>query len=437
MPDNDEKETSNYSLKLKLDYLLTDVNTRLPTLSGVISKLKDEIELFGALGFIVVNVPSSEEIESVIGWSEYERFLREFANILKKFKNYNLDTTDMLFIRDVQSCEFVYAISLKKEGQRSVATKKLAEITNSLKEHINSEIEKNNMIKTEPLDIEIGFSQLLCNPSIRTERQIYLSIDKARQSLTPQYPKRVLTIRKELSEVISKELIETLFQPIINLKSRDVLGYEALSKGTLESTFNSPETLFNWAERLRLDLHLDIMCRKKAFERAKSIIKEKDMLFLNTIPRSIDNPDISLKNLKDYLRAYEIDPTKVVLELTERTAIENYESFEKNLKLFRGVGFNIAIDDAGAGYASLNTIAQLKPEFLKFDMALVHNLHKDPIKQELLIILLNMAEKIGAQVIAEGIETEEELKVLLKFGVNLGQGYFIGKPQSYKMFEGN
>jgi len=433
MVEDESHDNVDYTLRLKFEYLTKDVNTRLPTLAGIIGKLKEEVELNGSLGFIVINITTGEELESIIEWSEYEHFLREFSNILKGFKTVNLSEKDILFIKDVQSSEFTFAISSQDGEKEYMPVERLEDISSKLKDYIDKEIKRSSVVKIKPVDIEVGYSRLQFNPAMRTERQIYLATEKARQYSSPYYTKRTAEIRRGLTDIISKELIETYLQPIFDLKKGEILGYEALSRSTLENEFSSTEILFTWAERLRLDLHLDIICRKKAFERANAILKKGQLLFLNTIPRSIDNYEISLQNLTDYISKYKIDPSKVVLEITERTAIENLETFTKNLSHFKNAGLKIAIDDAGAGYASLNSIARLRPEYLKFDMALVRNIHQDPIKQELLIIILNLAEKIGAHVIAEGIETDKEFDTLIKFGVTHGQGFYLGEPVSCKI----
>ena len=124
-----------------------------------------------------------------------------------------------------------------------------------------------------------------------------------------------------------------------------------------------------------------------------------------------------------------VPPENVVLEITERSAIGNLAVFEATLRHFREHGSGVAVDDAGAGYASLNTIARLKPDFLKFDMALVRDIDQDRIKQELLVTVQDLARRVNARVIAEGIETPGEFATLARMGVELGQGYFFARPK--------
>ena len=121
---------------------------------------------------------------------------------------------------------------------------------------------------------------------------------------------------------------------------------------------------------------------------------------------------------------------RIVLEITERVAIQEWDSFKKTLRQFRGYGFKVAIDDMGAGYSSLQAIAELEPDFLKFDISLVRNIHENLIKIGLLETLVALSSKIHAQVIAEGIESKEEYHALLSLGVQLGQGYYFAAPST-------
>jgi EAL domain-containing protein (putative c-di-GMP-specific phosphodiesterase class I) len=118
----------------------------------------------------------------------------------------------------------------------------------------------------------------------------------------------------------------------------------------------------------------------------------------------------------------------VVLELTERTAITDYPSFREALNYYRNQGFLIAIDDAGSGYSSLQAIAELRPEIIKIDMSLVRDVDKSPTKKAILETFVDFSYKISSQVICEGIENEQELKLVTDIGCDYGQGFLLGRP---------
>jgi EAL domain-containing protein (putative c-di-GMP-specific phosphodiesterase class I) len=122
-----------------------------------------------------------------------------------------------------------------------------------------------------------------------------------------------------------------------------------------------------------------------------------------------------------------LHPRDVVVELTERLAVTQLDTFSAVLRSFKERGYRVAVDDMGAGYASLQSLLSIEPEFLKFDVSLVRDIDKSSIKQGLLESLRSLADKIRARVIAEGIEREEERLTLLSLGVELGQGFLFHK----------
>jgi len=140
------------------------------------------------------------------------------------------------------------------------------------------------------------------------------------------------------------------------------------------------------------------------------------------------DPDFRDTYLKSLLDELLLTPFNIVFEITEREAIENYELFNKAVQYYKDLGFAIAVDDTGSGFSSLETVVELKPDYIKLDISLVRGIQKNMLKQELIKAILNLSAKMGSMVIAEGIETEEELNVLREIGVTVGQGFLFAKP---------
>ena len=230
-----------------------------------------------------------------------------------------------------------------------------------------------------------------------------------------------------LQRMISMNSILTYFQPIVYLDSLEVLGYEALSRGPDDSGFEGTELLFTFAESTNMLLELERLCRKNALRSAQDQHLKKH-LFLNSSARSFEDSHFTPGQLAEYVHELGLRHDNVVLEITERIAIHEWDKFKKVLREFRNYGFHIAIDDMGAGYSSLQAIAELQPDFLKFDISLVRNIHENLIKIGLLETLVSLSDKIGAQVIAEGIEDRREYDALRALGVELGQGYYFAVP---------
>jgi EAL domain-containing protein (putative c-di-GMP-specific phosphodiesterase class I) len=135
-----------------------------------------------------------------------------------------------------------------------------------------------------------------------------------------------------------------------------------------------------------------------------------------------------LQKRQIYYSDSKINPFNVVLEVTEREAVEDYDLFKEAATYYSDIGFAIAVDDTGAGYSSLETVVELKPKYIKLDISIIREIDKNILKQELIKAIVGLSKKMHSIVIAEGIETEEELNTLKEIGINFGQGFLFGKP---------
>lgn len=235
--------------------------------------------------------------------------------------------------------------------------------------------------------------------------------------------------KNQFREILSSKKVSSVYQPIVNLKTGEVVGYEALSRGPVGTNFYSPIALIEMATKLDLLWELELLFRQKALEGIKEM-RGGQMLFLNVDPNVIKSPEYKTGMTQAFLKAYGADKIQIVFEITERTAITDYQAFQELLDNYRSQGYLIAIDDVGAGYSGLNTINQVRPNYIKIDMSLVRNIDKDTFKQSLLKAFVETSKSTHLKIIAEGIETKEELKTLILLGVDAGQGYYIQKPMA-------
>ncbi|MCF4997664.1 EAL domain-containing protein [Pseudomonas syringae] len=230
-----------------------------------------------------------------------------------------------------------------------------------------------------------------------------------------------------LSSILTQSGLHSLFQPIICLSERRVLGYEALTRGPSNSPLHSPVALFAIARQAGRLSELEIACRQSACRR----FNEQQLpgkLFLNVSPESLleaaHQPGRTLQLLQDF----GIPPSQVVIELTEQTPIDDVQLLQTALHHYRAMGFSIALDDLGAGYSSLRLWSELRPDYVKIDRHFIDGIHQDALKREFVGSILQIAKASRAQVIAEGIELPEELAVLTEMGIDLVQGYLLGRP---------
>jgi len=151
-------------------------------------------------------------------------------------------------------------------------------------------------------------------------------------------------------------------------------------------------------------------------------------LFVNVFPSAMYDPEFQGAALVRLAEAHGLSPDRVVLEITEKEAIANYDVFAEALGELTRFGFSIAVDDVGAGYSGLEKIAHLNPRYLKFDRELVRSIDSSYIRREMTRALKAFADRIGSTIIAEGIESDGELQTLLELGIEFGQGFLLGRP---------
>ena len=239
-----------------------------------------------------------------------------------------------------------------------------------------------------------------------------------------------------LSSILVRSDLHSLFQPIVSISERRILGYEALTRGPSNSPLHSPINLFAVARQAGRLSELELTCRESAC-RHFSRQKLPGKLFLNVSPESLLEPAHPPGRTLEMLRRYGIAPKNVVIELTEQMPTDDVELLYNALHHYRDMGFSIALDDLGAGYSSLRLWSELRPDYVKIDRHFIDGIHQDAVKREFVGSMLQMARASRATVIAEGIELQEELAVLTEMGVDLMQGYLLARPQERPLREAN
>jgi EAL domain-containing protein (putative c-di-GMP-specific phosphodiesterase class I)/methylmalonyl-CoA mutase cobalamin-binding subunit len=209
-----------------------------------------------------------------------------------------------------------------------------------------------------------------------------------------------------------------VFQPIVAIDGGRTVGYESLSRFSA-LPLRTPDLWFADAEEAGLGLELELAAVGRAI--AEGQLRAGTFLSVNISPASIQSPAFAAL-------IAECPPGSIVVELTEHAHIDDYAPIIDVLTALRREGVRLAVDDTGAGFASLHHILKLEPEFIKLDRVLVTDIDSDPARAALASALVTFADKTGAQLIAEGIETAGELAALVDLGVHLGQGYFLGRP---------
>ncbi len=231
----------------------------------------------------------------------------------------------------------------------------------------------------------------------------------------------------EFMAILNEGNVHTVYQPIISLKNGSVLGYEALSRGPKESRMENPTALFEAARMYDKLWELELLCRIRALEKA-AWMNRGHRIFLNVDPDIIHDEKFRQGFTKEFVQEYGINPENIVFEVTEKRSISDLSGFRKIITHYKDQGYKIAVDDAGAGYSGLNMITDIHPHFIKLDMNLIRDIDKTGLKYALVRNFNEFCQVTDIRVIAEGIETENELNALIDIGIEYGQGFLIQRP---------
>lgn len=237
-------------------------------------------------------------------------------------------------------------------------------------------------------------------------------------------------MQSTLQSIINNEELTAFFQPICASDGNQIYGYEALIRGPSDSPFHSPSNLFDAAVQYDLLSELELICRKISIKRFVELGLQ-GRLFLNISPMVFLQADHPQGKTLSYLKEHGLHADQVVIEISEKYPIEQTDVLQGALIHYRNLGFKVAVDDLGAGYAGLKLWSEVKPDYVKIDRYFINQCHLDPVKREFIKSILNIGQCINAKVIAEGIETLVEFEQLEDLGINIYQGYLFGRPEPF------
>ena len=236
--------------------------------------------------------------------------------------------------------------------------------------------------------IDVGYSLVVWSPLENEERQVLRLIEDALEAANFRRRIRERDEREALLEIIHNRNLWTAFQTIVEIDSRKIMGWEGLSRGPRGSEVEYPTALFGRAARFGLTEELERSCRRQIFADWEAF-GMTERLFVNTVPATIRDSSFLGRGVLDYLGP-KLSPRFVTLEITERQVIENLSLYREAMQAFTDLGFSFAIDDLGAGYSGLETVAALRPSYLKIDMALVRDLHQKKVNQQVVKAIQEM-----------------------------------------------
>lgn len=403
----------------KIRYYPPQFILRDPVEQGVKSAFKRGYEV----AILVFNIMNLKDMKCHLGGLKYNLFIRQLKKDIREVIKTELPEDDVLILHDHYGDGF--SLFLRVDPNRNCVTEIDVALNRILKKV--ERLQGHNLPLTKP-EFESGYMFIE-----KKHYSIREAIYKAHQQALAMAEKRVDTEFNEMlytiRKIVSQKDITLLAQPIIDVESKAIRAWEMLTRGPKGTPYESPLHLFSVARQTNLLYDLEMIVLEKTFEQIYHT-GCRQAIFVNFTPLSLGN-QFFVKDLKKLLIKYKnIPATQITIEITERDSIEGIEYLLENIKTLRNIGFQIAVDDTGSGYASLNTISAIMPDIIKIDRSVIQDIDKNSVKESMLKGLLLVAKETGSLVVAEGIENAEEASVLTRNKVDLAQGYFFARPGS-------
>ena len=398
----------------------------IPTFREVEDLITAQLREQGYLAAILVDLGPLAHIERAFGGTAFRTLRAQVDPLLLEMRE-RFRQDDVVTRDEREGDRFLLFLSGPRRSDTPFRSENLRKLAERVEEFLNPRVGRLTLpyLRERPV-LVAGYGLVLWSPLESSERQVLKLVDDAIACAEIRARVRDRDQRERLLEIIQNREIWTAFQPIVELRSGGAIGWEGLSRGPRGSELEPPVVLFGRAARYGVTEELERACRRQAFIDWR-VFGQRGRLFLNTVPGTVRDTSFLGRGVLDYLGP-ELAPSDVTLEITERQVIDNLNLYREAMHSFTDLGFSFAIDDVGAGYSNLETMAVLKPAYLKIDIALVREVHQKKVSQQVVKAILDMGEGLGASVIAEGIQTREEVEALQEIGVQWGQGYFYARP---------
>jgi EAL domain-containing protein (putative c-di-GMP-specific phosphodiesterase class I) len=399
---------------------------RIPTFRDVQDQVGDVLRQHGCLGAVLVDLGPLAHIERSFGGQTFQSLYAQIDPILEEMRE-RFRQGDLITRDEREGDRFLLFLGGRRHGETVFAASDLRKLADRVEEFLTPRIGRltTPYLRERPA-VDVGYGIVLWSPLESEERLVLRVIEDAVTSADLRRRLRDRDQRERLLEIIYNRNIWTAFQSIVDMENRQAMGWEGLSRGPRGSDVEPPMVLFGRAARHGLTEELERSCRRQAFVDWE-VFGAPGRLFVNTVPATIRDTSFLGRGVLDYLGP-RLSPRFVTLEITERQVIENLNLYREAMHSFMDLGFSFAIDDLGAGYSGLETVVTLKPSYLKIDMGLVRDVHQKRVSQQVVKAILEMGVGVGATVIAEGIQTQDEADALRQLGIRFGQGYLYSRP---------
>ncbi len=381
----------------------------------------------GSLAALLVDLTQVSRTEHDYGSSAYESELGRASDLILRLIGTQVRTGDILATSEKARDAFLVFLSPQRMRQ-ALRLSGLQAAAGRIEHYLNRSLaELPSPYMRKPLNVTVGSAIVLHNPLVAPQRLISRLVDEAWDSVRFQRLQRQYQKRSHLMEILLNREITTLYQPIVDMRTEAVLGYEALSRGPESTTMESPLELFEVAAESGLTFELDQLCRRLALTSSRGL-PPSAKVFINILPATTYDPEFKAANVCRVLDNLGLAPEQVIFELTGTHEMVHDSTLKKAIEDLAESGLSIAVDDIGVG-VSLEKIAHLRPRYVKPDVELVREIHNDYVRRETIKAMKVLADRLECTIIAKGVERPEELETLKELGVEYGQGFLLGLPE--------
>ena len=405
----------------KLRELFFDETTDLPTLAVVVDQLRKLVEDGQTLQVFCIEIEPLFRLGERDNWNAFDALRREFVRSLRVMVAPILGNDVILATSHSGASDF-YCFVRSRGVPHAQITKELERIARTALRSMELE-----PVIADEVMIVAGGATTAAQP-LFAPRILYNAVREAKDSAERRETRYLDALRERLTRAVAERKIRTVFQPVIDLQTHRIVGYEALSRGPAGSDIENPEVIFEIARDFDLVWELERACIENVQPALRDVC-ERGFLFFNLESNFIQQLQ---QRGTDIFNPFFDCHTSIVIEVTERSAIRDYATFRRCLHDLKSLGFRIAIDDCGSGYATLEAVAELQPDYLKVGHSLFKGVERDPIRMRLVDLVARCADTIGATTIAEAIETPEQLRICGELGIRHGQGFLFAPPAPWE-----
>ncbi|MDO7785679.1 EAL domain-containing protein [Desulforamulus aquiferis] len=392
--------------------------------SSLLQRLELMLKQRSNVLLLYVDVVDFHQVLQVHGEALARRILNVLRTALHRKAGDFLNCSGEISVENLWGDDFLVLCRLDPVSTPEQLNKMSTAMRLALEETLKQELAK---ITTMSVKLHVGYSIIKGKLGSKPDQALYTALKEAQKIAKGAWNQQTTHLLGEFNHILAQKNLLMVYQPIVSLQNGEILGWEALTRGPKDSYFLSPLVIFGFAEEVGLLFPVEKLCRELAINNV-GYMESHQKLFLNIHPLTINDPQFVRGETSKLLAESHLHSANLVFEITERQSIHDFARFNKTLAHYRNQGYRVAVDDAGAGFSSLQAIAEVRPDFIKIDCSLVRDINTNRVKKALLETLVTFTQKIGCSIIAEGIETEAELATLHSIGVQYGQGYFLAHP---------